>query len=135
MSHQPNLFGWTDEVPVSDTSKTCSKCGKTKPKSKFPFVNGRLLRPECKACQKHHQRLVKRLRKENPPPADGYKCPICTRGVEELQDGNKNGPWCLDHNHKTEAFRGYLCHRCNRGIGSLKDDVAVFERAIAYLSA
>lgn len=135
MSHQPDLFGWVDEVPVSSNTKTCSKCGKTKPKSKFSLTNGKLLRPECKGCQNHAQRLIKRLRDINPPPADGYKCPICTRGVDELQDGNKNGPWCLDHNHKTEAFRGYLCHRCNRGIGSLKDDVAVFQRAIAYLSA
>ena len=28
---------------------------------------------------------------------------------------------CMDHNHKTGEFRGWLCHKCNRAAGLLDD--------------
>lgn len=40
---------------------------------------------------------------------------------------------CLDHNHETGKFRGWLCDNCNTGIGKLGDTVEGLERAIAYL--
>jgi|HubBroStandDraft_6_1064221.scaffolds.fasta_scaffold186841_2 hypothetical protein len=45
---------------------------------------------------------------------------------------NKYGT-CLDHDHGTGDFRGWLCHQCNTGIGSLGDDLDGLRRAIAYL--
>jgi hypothetical protein len=39
----------------------------------------------------------------------------------------------LDHDHKTNKFRGFLCGKCNKGLGLLGDDVAGLERALAYL--
>ncbi len=49
--------------------------------------------------------------------------------------GKDNGPkvLCVDHDHDTGAFRGWLCTACNRGIGSLGDDLLGLERARAYL--
>ena len=40
---------------------------------------------------------------------------------------------CLDHDHETGAFRGWLCGRCNKALGLLGDNVAGLERGIAYL--
>lgn len=41
---------------------------------------------------------------------------------------------CLDHNHITGEFRGWLCVSCNAGIGSLGDDVEGVLKAVSYLT-
>lgn len=41
---------------------------------------------------------------------------------------------CLDHDHRTGEFRGWLCHRCNSGIGALGDTAAGAALALVYLS-
>lgn len=43
------------------------------------------------------------------------------------------GRICLDHDHKTGLFRGWLCDRCNRGIGFLNDDPGLLRTLAAYL--
>lgn len=40
---------------------------------------------------------------------------------------------CLDHDHVTNKFRGWLCHICNTGLGKLGDSIESLERALAYL--
>ncbi len=40
-----------------------------------------------------------------------------------------------DHEHGTKRLRGGLCGSCNRALGLLKDNIALFEKAIAYLRA
>jgi hypothetical protein len=40
---------------------------------------------------------------------------------------------CLDHDHSTGAFRGWLCNRCNLGIGLLGDTQQGLKNAIMYL--
>lgn len=40
---------------------------------------------------------------------------------------------CIDHNHKTGHFRGWLCANCNRGIGFLGDSIEGLQRAMYYL--
>ncbi|MFI5397590.1 MAG: endonuclease domain-containing protein [Candidatus Binatia bacterium] len=42
---------------------------------------------------------------------------------------------CLDHDHKTGAFRGWLCNACNRALGMLKDDPAILRRAADYIES
>lgn len=38
----------------------------------------------------------------------------------------------IDHCHDTNLFRGLLHDTCNTGYGLLREDVAIFERCIAY---
>lgn len=40
---------------------------------------------------------------------------------------------CIDHDHTTGAFRGWLCHGCNVGIGRLGDNLEGVRLAITYL--
>ena len=56
----------------------------------------------------------------------GY-CVIC--GTEE-----KKCKLCMDHDHATGQFRGWLCQRCNRGLGCFRDDSELLERAVEFLS-
>ena len=39
----------------------------------------------------------------------------------------------MDHDHKTDLFRGWLCNQCNTAIGGLGDDLAGARRAVVYL--
>lgn len=41
----------------------------------------------------------------------------------------------IDHDHKTQKFRGMLCNHCNRGLGHFRDDPLLLEFAAQYLYA
>jgi hypothetical protein len=76
--------------------------------------------------------VMRRLRRKRwglpeptrPEPAVCELCAAPRPGAKTL---------CLDHDHVTGQFRGWLCHRCNAGIGLLGDDLASLRRAVAYL--
>lgn len=59
------------------------------------------------------------------PMAQHCECCGEPKGVRAL---------CLDHNHITNEFRGWLCISCNAGIGSLGDDVEGVLKAVSYLT-
>jgi Recombination endonuclease VII len=42
---------------------------------------------------------------------------------------------CIDHDHKTLLFRGWICRTCNTGIGLLGDNLEGIANALAYLTA
>ncbi len=44
-----------------------------------------------------------------------------------------DGQLCLDHDHTTGDFRGWLCHRCNRVIGMAKDSKSLLRRMADYV--
>lgn len=56
-------------------------------------------------------------------PSRPLKCDLC----QQIK------PLCLDHNHETGQFRGWLCRRCNSSLGGLGDTVEALERALIYL--
>jgi hypothetical protein len=55
-------------------------------------------------------------------------CKICKRDASLFYKG-----LCIDHDHKTNQFRGLLCHHCNVGLGHFQDDPELLAEAIKYL--
>lgn len=53
-------------------------------------------------------------------------CQICSKEV-----GNAI---CLDHDHTTGAFRGFLCSGCNSVVGHCGENLEILKRVIEYLS-
>ena len=135
---QMTLFGTVvniySEEPEEKTKK-CNKCGQTKSHSEFPRANGATYpRAECKACNKKLAQQRKQHRDEQGDPPEDHRCPICLKSEEEIgRIGGNAGTWCVDHNHQTNKFRGYLCHNCNRGLGCFKDDLKRLIRAVGYI--
>lgn len=58
-------------------------------------------------------------------------CAIC-KGTKT--SSNKNGRFCVDHDHETGKIRGLLCSNCNTALGLMKDDITRLARAIEYLT-
>lgn len=56
--------------------------------------------------------------------AQNYVCPICSRVI--VASAHR------DHDHKTDALRGYLCRNCNLGLGNFHDDSVLIRQAAAY---
>ena len=119
-----SLLGIED---TSAPSKTCIYCKLEKPLTLYPkhslYKDGYDTR--CQDCIKIQSKLRNKLHKTAPTkPAT---CQCC--GSPPL-----NNKFCLDHDHKTHMFRGWLCDRCNTGIGKLGDDLAGIMKAVEYLS-
>lgn len=51
------------------------------------------------------------------------KCEVC--GSTGGGSGKGTHSLCMDHNHSTRQFRGWLCHTCNRTLGLYNDDPGV----------
>jgi len=123
-------------------TRCCSKCGTTKSVKEFSVLGGtRYLRPECRGCMKKYTQHMKELRSiwDKVRPGNDHCCPVCHRSGHSIPSG-EHGPagrnkWCLDHDHGSGGFRGWLCHSCNLLIGRLEKlgGAEVGERAIRYL--
>tara|TARA_B100000941_G_C28498736_1_gene552654 strand:+ start:476 stop:889 length:414 start_codon:yes stop_codon:yes gene_type:complete len=132
---QLSLFG-PEDLPLEGDTKVCIKCKEEKPLASFSNSSGaKYKRPECRECSRELTRVREHLRTIHGMPDEGYKCPVCRKGSEEVKGkgGKSNGPWVVDHDHKTNKFRGWLCHSCNRGLGSFEDDPMRLLTAVAYV--
>jgi hypothetical protein len=119
-----------------EQTKKCGICKQHVPLSMFGKDGGsNYLRYECKSCAKTQANIIKKLKKSAPTVEKSHKCPICLRDEQQLKKDhpNKKNVWCLDHDHKTNKFRGWLCHKCNLGLGNLNDDTGRLHRALEYL--
>jgi hypothetical protein len=105
-------------------NKICIYCEKQKDVSEFPkhSMYKDKLDMRCKACIKEHSALRRKLHKVAPNKPDLCEC--CKK---------KPIKWCLDHDHATDKFRGWICERCNTGLGKLGDNVDGLVNALNYL--
>lgn len=55
------------------------------------------------------------------------KCEVCGKL------GKKRNGICLDHDHKTNKFRGWLCSNCNTILGLSQEDPKVLQSLINYV--
>ena len=115
-------------------TKVCAKCKKDLSLFEFAKANGNYPRSECRSCGKKQAHIREELKRQHEKPDNDYNCPVCKRGFQDIEYlGNRKGGWCLDHDHKTGEFRGWLCHDCNKALGFFKDDVVLLQSAIHYL--
>jgi hypothetical protein len=54
-------------------------------------------------------------------------CAICKQPPKDAQS------LAMDHNHKTNEFRGLLCKECNRALGLFGDNIDTLTNAVIYL--
>jgi Recombination endonuclease VII len=79
------------------------------------------------------RRRVRDLKRYGMTPADeyriltahGYACAVCSKSSQRRL--------CIDHDHITGEFRGFLCDQCNTGLGLLGDSIPTIERVLQYL--
>lgn len=122
----------TGDSPEEIAYRVCNKCRERKPVTEYYRDKGRrdaLKRhPVCKVCLKKNTTVVAKLKRTAPPkPA---VCECCGRdpNTEPICRG-----WCLDHDYKTETFRGWICQTCNIGLGHFGDSVQGLMKGIDYL--
>ena len=128
-----------ERKPISNqqvNEKVCNTCNEMKPLSEYSrAAGGNHVRPDCKECSNHAQKVREFLKKKHPYPDEDYCCPVCNKTAEEVkwktQENRK--VWCLDHDHKTDKFRGWICFRCNIAVGQVRDCSDIAYRLHEYL--
>jgi Recombination endonuclease VII len=93
-----------------------------------------------KATRKYRQNNAEKVRaasrkwiRRNLPVPDREAPILCECCGRSSSGRTGTEVLCLDHDHVTRTFRGWLCRRCNRGIGILGDNLEGLMRAVAYL--
>ena len=104
--------------------KRCLYCQREKSLDQYPrhSLYKDNLDTRCKDCVRKQSKLRAKLHKTAPPKPEFCEC--C---------GSIPLKWCLDHDHKTNTFRGWICDKCNTGIGKLGDNISGLENAVRYL--
>ena len=122
-----NVLG---EDQLKPPVKRCVYCHEEKTLDKFPkhISHKDNLDTRCKECIRKQSKIRNQIKKTAPPKPE--VCDCC--GKIPLGSNGKV-KWCLDHNHQTNTFRGWLCERCNLGIGQLGDNIDGVEKAVKYL--
>lgn len=67
-----------------------------------------------------------------PPRMATSKCECCARRYIDMPNKKAKYP-CLDHDHATGKFRGWICDDCNLAIGRAGDTLAGVNRLVAYM--
>jgi hypothetical protein len=146
-----------NRVPYKDRPKQCTGCKVSKPRSDFyshAYTSSQGKRSTrwlslCRICDSERRKQDYQIQRANPlksaqitrdhtaacRKAAGLPAP--TREEPVVCECCGRAPikerLCLDHDHKTGVFRGWLCKTCNMAIGKLGDDLDGVERARAYL--
>lgn len=103
----------------------CKKCSKTIDKQRYKEKNGYIKMRKSLLKNKYNmtnEEYDKLFAKQNG------KCMICGK-----REKYKKEKLTIDHNHKTNIFRGLICHKCNRGLGYFNDNGLILIKAVKYL--
>lgn len=138
-----DLFGYEKEEPIIEDTLVCIKCNERQPIDQFNALKYENtskkteIKRTCRTCIRNHSKIVKELKRLNTYPDEKYKCPICSRDIEQIgKYGQKRlQNWVLDHCHDTLTFRGWLCHHCNVGLGGFSDSLDRVKKAVEYLES
>ena len=123
---------------IQEGSCVCSVCKEEKDNSHFSFYQDRITKrgekagyrlrvnTNCRECTSKNNKVVQRLKKIHlsSKPSPNSPCPCCHRITLKFE---------IDHDHKTEEFRGWICKDCNVGLGKLGDSKEGLQNAIMYL--
>jgi hypothetical protein len=122
---------WGDEWVET---RTCSECREVKALTEFA-MDTTYVRSKCKSCKQRHTKQLSFLKRQHSSPPDDYSCPVCGDTVQsQAERGYVRTSWCLDHDHESGEFRGWLCHLCNTGVSNLKEDPDIVMRMYKYLT-
>ena len=117
--------------------KKCTRCKQEKPSNLefFPPHNKTStgLDSWCRECRKEYKRHNS-LRKYTKNISEDHLRNIKNTTLECVICGSDE-KLVIDHDHKTDMFRGMLCNHCNRGLGHFRDDPMLLEFAAQYLYA
>ena len=100
-------------------TKECKKCHQQKRSQDFS-ISGygakarRCYKTVCLSCANIEKKQVRRLKKTYPKPMCGTTCEINNCTSTDL---------CLDHDHLTGGFRGWVCRNHNTAIGLMGDSL------------
>ena len=147
MENQLDMFGSKTLFDTNQELKTCTTCNQRLPLDCFNTIGGTRridgtsrIRNKCSTCYKEATKQRDALLKITPKPGSNYECPICLNkkgnfylATEDSSRLKDNSSWCLDHDHKTGKFRGWLCNKCNSALGLLGDNINYIQRALKYL--
>ena len=153
------LMEYVNNKIDSSLIKACKKCNIEKPLSEFRSRGGKmkhLKKSYCNKClysehkkwvnenqdkvreyrEKDAWTLVKRCARRGISPeilvstyeSQSGLCPICESEISIIDSA-------IDHNHKTDEFRGVLCKTCNRALGLFKDNPTILMNAYSYLKS
>ena len=129
--NQLELFVFKTKVEKEHNcdTKVCTKCGIEKPLEYFYKAPMHKAYPEknyrfstCITCFKYNAYIKRRLIKQHK--CNQTTCDCCGKKSDKLN---------LDHDHKTNEFRGWLCYHCNTALGKLGDDIEGVTKALRYL--
>jgi hypothetical protein len=108
------------------TRKPCVGCGAPVPAARKG--NARYCSEECKIRSRRYEAYGLTKQELELLLAQHEQCAIC-----HIDDWGKKGP-AVDHDHETGRVRGVLCGNCNQGLGRFRDDPALLQAAITYLT-
>ena len=96
--------------------------------------NPELHRKSNKKYYSNHKNYYRECVRKSRAKRFGYKPPMpATRPMPEFCEiGCGRKATCLDHDHETGKFRGWLCSPCNRSIGLLGDTREAIQQTLLY---
>ena len=123
-------------IEVEESTKICRKCGRDLPVTAFRWRGEGTVRKriniDCKECVAADDRIRSKLRKTAPPIP--LVCDCC--GESPLKPyKSQHKKLCLDHNHKTGEFRGWICDSCNVALSRAGDTTEGVKKLLLYLEA